>query len=430
MAAGTESQVLAVELERVMEDVPLLYERDDVFYAQVEKRPAEIVSSIAMRIPLELRPGGKAGMWSSDGGDMGRGDMPTYDKAEVNTTELIYRMEWTSRRKYGVDSNRKAVVNTFRRDLANGMKEFRRFSDTLCMTAGNAVIGTITTVTTVGGIDTYTFTTDGFGVRLMRFDQEIDIWNASLTTKRTGNGVGNSGSYPILYYDGPNKTIQITSPGSVAGDTQPQPGDLVIVQGNTTSPPSSILGVPYHNNNSSTGSWLGFNRATTPEVRANGTNVGGGLSLPPARLAINKIGDRLGILKRNMKLFWWTHPCQSQAYEELGQLVSIINKEDKNEGLDLYFSNNMRLAGAPLKESFNWDKTRMDAIDMEHYGRAEFYPTRFFKDENGLKFFVVRGASGGVAASNLTMIVANWQLFTDCPPAISYLYGLSVPPGY
>jgi hypothetical protein len=430
MPAGSENQVIAAELERVEPTIPLLYERDDTFFSQVDKRPAEVVSSIAMRVPLELRPGIKTGQWNPDGGDAGRGDMATYDKAEVNTVDFIGRMEWTMRRRWGVDTTRKSTVNTLKRDLANGMAEMRRAQDSLCMTAGNGVLGTITTVASAGGVDTYTLTTDGFGARLMRYGQEIDIWDPTLATKRTGHGPGNAGSYPITYYDGPNKTIQVGSPSANAPDTAPQVGDLIVSQGITTNPPTSLLGVPYHASSSSVGTWLGFNRATTPEIRSNQVIAGGPLALPMARLAINKIGDRLGLKLRGKKLFAWMHPCQKQAYEELGQLSIVINKENKEEGLDLYFDDNMRLAGAPVKESYNWDKTRIDFNNMEFWCRAEFHPCTFMLDDNGNRYFLVRGASGGFGGSTLAYIVASWQLYSNNPASITYISGLTVPSGY
>ena len=434
---GAENQVLALELERVEEKLAIAFEREDTFFSQIEKRPAEIVSSIAMRVPLELRPGGKPGQWTSDGGDMGSGDMPTYDKAEVNTVELIHRLQWTLRRKFATDSNKKAIANGYKRDIASAMKEFRRFNDSLCMGAGAGQLGTVTTVTTAGGSDTYTCTTDGFGVRLMHYGWEIDIWDPTLTIKRTGAGPGNGGSYQINYYDGPNKTISILgSPGTV------QPGDIIVAQGSTfgisnlypggtitANPPTSILGVPYHANNSSVGSWLGFNRATTPEIRANGVNASGPFAIPMARLAINKVGDRVGM--DQMKKFQaWMHPCQKQQYEEIAQESIIINKEAKEEGVDLYFNDSMRMAGAPVKCSFSWDKTRIDMVDLDAYGRAEFYAPKWHKDENGNRYFVARGASGGLGAIEFAYIVASWQLYVNNPAAIAYIYTLTVPSGY
>jgi hypothetical protein len=425
MPTGGEAQVIAVELERVEPKIAVLFERDDVFYSHIEKGEGEVVSSISMRIPLEIHPSGVSGSFSSDGGDLGLGNMPDYDKAEVNTAELRHALQWTFRRKYGTDSSRKAVVDTFKRDLASAMEEFRRFNDSLCMTAGNGVLGTITTVSNsggVGGTDTYTLTTDGYGVRLLRMKQPFSVWDPTLTTLRNPGTL--IGELTVSYYDGPNKTIQATnSPNNV------QVGDLIVASGNWSSPPSVILGVPYHATNASTGSWLGFNRATTPEIRANRVQASGALSLPMPRLAINKIGDRLG-KKTRKKLSAWMHPCQQQQYEELGFEASIINKEAKEEGLDLYFNDNMRLAGAPVETSYSWDKTRIDFVDYSIYKRAEFYKTQWFKDDNGNRYFVLRGTSGGVATSSLAYVVAAWQLYATNPAGIAYIDTLTVPSGY
>lgn len=422
MPTGGEAQVIAAELERVEPKIAVLFERDDTFYAHVEKGEGEMVSSISMRVPLEIHPSGVSGSFSSDGGDVGTGDMPDYDKAEVNTTEMKHALQWTFRRKFGTDSTRKAVLDTFRRDLASGMKEFRRFNDSLCMTAGNGVLGTITTVSTSNGVDTYTLTTDGFGARLVRMKQPFSVWDPTLTILR--NPPSYAGELKVSYYDGPNKTIQATnSPGNV------QPGDLIVASGNWSSPPSVLLGVPYHASSSSLGSWLGFNRATTPEIRANRVQASGALSLPMSRLAMNKVGDRLG-MDHKKKLDAWMHPCQRAQYEELGFEASIINKEAKEQSLDLYFNDDMRLAGAPVRCSFSWDKTRIDFVDYAIYKRAEFYKTHWLKDSNGNRYFVMRGVSGGVATSELAYIIASWQLYATNPAGIAYIDALTVPSGY
>jgi hypothetical protein len=422
---GGSRGTMAAELERVESKIPILFERDDVFYSKIEKRPGEVVSEISMRMPLEIHPSAVVGQFSSDGGDLGLGNMPDYDKAEINTVEIKIGLQWTSRRKYATDSARKAVLNTFRRDLASAMAEFRRANDSLCMTAGNGVLGIITTVTNVGGVggtDTYTLTTDGFGARLLRMKQPFSVWDPTLTVLRNVGTL--AGELVVSYIDVPNKVIQATnSPNNV------QAGDLIVFSGNWVSPPASLLGIPYHANNSTVGTWLGFNRATTPEIRANRVQAGGSLALAMPRLAINKIGDRLGINKRK-KLSACMHPCQKQQYEELGFEASIINKDAKEQGLDLYFNDNMRMAGAPVWESFSWDKTRIDFIDYDIWGRAEFYAPGWYKDENGQRYFVTRGLSGGVATSNLAYITAAWNLYPNNPAGISYIDNLSVPSGY
>jgi hypothetical protein len=123
------------------------------------------------------------------------------------------------------------------------------------------------------------------------------------------------------------------------------------------------------------------------------------------------------------------HPCQKQAYEELGQLVSIINKNPKQDALDLYFSDNMQMAGAPVKCSFSWDKSRIDFILNEVWGRAEMHPAGFYTVD-GRKIFELRGASGGVKTSQIFYITASFNLFVNNPAACSYIDGLTVPTGY
>jgi hypothetical protein len=420
MPSGQEAQVAATELERVAPKIAVLFERDDTFYSQIEKRPVEIISSRDMRIPLELRPGGKPGHVNLDGGDFGRGDMPTYDKAVINTVNLKYVMEWTTKRKWSTDNARKAVVNTLRRDLASSMKSFRRYIDSLCMTPGNGVLGTISAVSTAAGVDTYTLNTDGFGAKLMQFNWNIQVWNSALTVCRTAaDGTGT----PITFIDYANKQIKVAAvTGAIAGD-------VIVAEGLTTVPPVSIDGVSYHHNSASTGTWLGFNRATTPEIRANRVAAGGTLTLPMPRLAINKIGDRIGMDNRR-RLVAWMHPCQAAAYEELGFEIMRIQKSAKEEGLDLYFNDNMTMAGSPVKKSYSWDKKRIDFVDYDAWGRAEYHATGFYKDENGNIYFVARGTSGGVATSNIAQLVASFNLFVNNPPACSYIDTLAVPSGY
>ena len=171
-------------------------------------------------------------------------------------------------------------------------------------------------------------------------------------------------------------------------------------------------------------------RSTTPEIRANRVNGGNAaLTLPLPRLAVNKIGNRVGI-ENDFNPRAWTHPCQQQAYEEIGQLVSIIQKAAKEESLNMYFGgSNMQLAGAAVTPSYNWDKTRIDFIVDEVWGRGEILPIGFYTTD-GRKIFEIRGASGGVAAAEIFYMVVGMQTFVSNPAACSYIDSLAVPVGY
>lgn len=418
--AQVEADVIALELEKVRPRVPTLFDRDDKFYGFISKKPVEVISNRDMRIPLELRPGGKSGHFEPEGGDLGRGDASRYDKAVVNSVYLKYALEWTLKSQWATDDSRKAVLNNFKDMMAKAMNEFRRFLDAMCMTDGTGVLATVGTYSvgtgTAGG-DRLTLDSDGFGAKLLRFGQPVNIYAANLLTNRT---VGAERTINFIDYE--NKIVDIV-PSVATGIAT----DKVVVSGVSATPPVSLLGVPYHHNNASTGSWLGFTRSTTPEIRANRVNAGGTLALPFPRRAINKLGDRVGIDER-MQLTAWMHPCQAQAYEELGQMVSLIQKQAREEGLDLYFGENMQMAGAPVKKSFAWDKKRIDFI-TDVWGRAQIKDVDFH-EVGGKKIFEVRGTSGGVVTSMLMYLVCGFNLFVDNPAKCSYIDNLTVPTGY
>jgi hypothetical protein len=413
------ASVIATEMEKVTKKVPVLYDMDDLFYTEIEKRPVEVISERDMRIPMNLRPGGYFGYYDPDGGDLGIGSGPDWQKGVINTNHFKIGIQWTKKAEWGTDSSSKAVINTFRELMAKAMPEFRKQSDNQCHTAGNGILGVVSTQGPgPGGTTELKLNTDGYEIRLLRFGQRINFYNAAQTVQKTVN------PSKIVYYD-VNSAIIRVSP-AVAGLVA---GDVITPEGLSGPTPTGLFGIPYHISNSSVGLWLGYDRATTPEIRANGVDAGGAaLALPFPRLAINLIGDRVGINERT-KLQARMHPCQVQAYEDLGQLVSIIQKQASDEALNLYFSDNIRMAGAPVKQDYSHDKKRIDIMKMETWGRAELHPAGFY-EVDGRRMFEMRGPSGGVATSQIFYIVASWNLYTDNPAAQSYIYNLAVPTGY
>lgn len=415
--AVVEAQVAALELERVLPKIRVLFERDDKFYAIVKKRPVEKISNRQMRIPLELRPGGSFQYFNADGGDLGRGGGPTFDKAVVTAVFVSENIEYTKLTQWSTDDERKSITNGIRRLTASALDELRRQIDSQLMQPGNGVIGTVTTDTPAGGSNVLTLTTDGFGTRLIRFGQTVQVFDATLATNR--------GSALVTQSDVENKTISLTP--QIAGVIA---GDLIVTNG--ISAPTALpalFGVPYHHSNASTGTWLGFSRSATPEIRSNRVNGGNsGYSLPLARLAMNKIGNRVGI-DNTFKPDAWMHPAQQAAYEEIGQLVSIIQKTAKNEKLNMYFGNDMQMAGADVKTSYSWDKTRIDFIVEEVWGRAEILPIGFYTTD-GRKIFEIRGPSGGVMTADIFYMVNGMQTFVTNPAATAYIDALAVPTGY
>src|ERR1700730_2109943 len=147
MPAQANANVIALQLEKVRDKVPLLYERDDILLTMIQQRgDVEKFSSRNMRLPLQLVPGGKAGSYNADGGDLGRGSGTTYDGAQVSPIFFRFAVEISKLVEYASNAREKAIENAVKREVANGMKQFRSFLDKVIQTGGNGVLGTITNV--------------------------------------------------------------------------------------------------------------------------------------------------------------------------------------------------------------------------------------------------------------------------------------------
>ena len=418
------SDVLALQLEKIEKKIEILFEIDDTFYSQVEKSAdAVAVNARDMKVPIQFAPGGYFGQWNPDGGNLGRGSGPSYENAVIPTVDFRYALEWTKKAEWTTNGGTDAVISTMNRNLAQAMPNFRAHMDSMCMTGGNGVLGTVTAYSTGGGADTLVLSND-FGVKLLMEGQKVNIYDTTLATKKTING-----EPEIVFRDVPTRTIKL-SPVTTT-PAVPAVGDKIVIEGVTGANPVSLFGVPYHVSNSSAGNWLGFSRANYPAVRASRVDgAGAALTLPLPRLALNLLGDRAQSTKK-LKLKIWLHPAQVAQYETLGQQVNVMNidKKASTQGLDLYFGEDMSMAGVPLQPSFKWNKTRIDMLDMSSWGRAELKKPGFYTAD-GRKFFEVRGADGGVAAATLLYIVASWNLFTTNPQENAYIDNLLVPAGY
>ncbi len=413
--AVVEPNVVALELEKVTIDVQTLFDYDDRFFTNIKKKNVEKISYRQMRVPLRLRPGGNFGYVDLNGGDLGRGSGPQWDKAVLQSVFMKEGVEYTKLTQVATDDSRKSVQNAVRELVSSALDEFKKQIDSQLMQSGTGQVGTVSSVTTSGGVDTVVLT-NTFGAKLVRFNQVVQVFDSTMATNR--------GSATITLWDVANNTIQLTPAIASIAAT-----DVLITEG-ITSPLSmpALYGVPYQHSNASTGTWLGFSRASTPEIRANRVNAGGSaFSLPLPRLAINQIGNRTGI-DNNFKPKAWLHPCQKQAYEDVGQSVSFIQKAPKEEGLNMYFDK-MSMAGAPTMESYSWDKTRIDFVTDDVWGRGETLPVGFYKTD-GRNIFEIRGASGGVATAEIFYMVCGFQVFVNNPAACAYIDNLQIPSGY
>src|SRR6266571_510547 len=309
MPAQANANVVALQLEKVRDKVLLLYERDDILLTMIQQRgDVEKVSSRNMRLPLQVNPGGKAGSYNADGGDLGRGSGTAYDVAQVSPIFFRFAIEITKLVEYATTGRERAIENAAKREVANGMKQFRAFLDKLMQTAGNGVLGTISSFAST----TWTMATPP-GAALVYVGQTIQVYDSTLTTNRGTANV--TAADPIS----PTQTITVdVNPAGLAN------GDVIVHDG---------------------------------------------------------------------------------------------------------FSGRKTMSGIPIKSSVNADQTRVDFLDLSHWGRAVLKDIDFY-EVNGNTVFPIYGASGGLADSYIFYFDTAFQVWDDSPRTGAFVDTLSRPQGY
>ena len=381
-----------------------------------------------MRLPLQIRPGGKAGLANLDGGDLGRGSGTTYDVAQVTPVFFRHAVEITKLVEYSTNAPEKAIENAAKREVKNNMAQFRSFLDKVMQTNGNGVLGTVGSIVTTGlpsGVGAQINLTTPPGAALFYYNQTIQFYDPTLTTNRN---VAASVTSNILLVDPFNKFIQIDNL-----PTGTSVGDAVVHDGLTGAQPVSLFGVPYHQTNATTGTWLNLNRATYPVELATPHVAGNNAAITPGvvRLAINKVRKALGTNQIG-KLIAYTALEQENAWEQLGISISQVIKEGaggRASDLDLLFTGELTMAGVPIKSSINANQARIDFLDLSHWGRAVMQDIDFY-DVGGQTVFPIYGASGGLSAAYIFYFVTGFQVWNESPRSGAYIDSLAIPTGY
>ena len=271
MGQGNLSNVIATEVEKLRSVLPLLYERDDVFLKMLHARgDVEKVSARLMRLPLQIKPGSKSRAFNADGGDMGRGGFTFYDFATVTPQFFLHAIEWTKLLQYSTDTSEKAIQKMVPKEIKNGMAQFRAFLDKILQTSGNGVMATISSIT-----GTVLTLTSPPGADLISMDMDLQVYDTTITINR--------GKITAAIVSPLNKTITLdpSTPlplGTVAGD-------VLVYDGLSGAQPIGVFGIPYHQSNAITGTWLNMNRSTYPVQLASQSVNAASAALTPATVA-------------------------------------------------------------------------------------------------------------------------------------------------
>jgi hypothetical protein len=428
MASGlTGAGLLGAMLEKVDPNLYRLFENSKMFYFQLQKKSrTEEVSMRPYRIPIQFTPTGLFSGYDPDGGDMGVGNGPVIDHAELTPIYHRQAARFTQKALYTTDTSQKAVVKANTLVIDDALKTMQMAIDQTAQGPGNGQLGIISSVST----STATMQVPN-GANGVYDGEQVNVISADLTTLRNPAGPLTVAVHDEVQANTVTFTTDISGLGIVSGD-------LIVDPFITPQNPFGLFGVKYHQNNAVTGTWQNLDRSAYPfNLRTSRVNAGGGaLQHLYVMQVIAKMKKSIGIEQfQKGKYKAYCNTDQEIAYKQLGINVQIINKigpggQNASGPLDVLYSNSIQFEGIGLlgdDVSIRADQTRIDFFDMSRWLRVVSKEISFYKNLDGQMVFQQYGDSGGVAAAWLFYYDVGHQIGNTCPLAGGFIDSLAAP---
>jgi hypothetical protein len=418
---GLNINSVALQIEKVRPEVPILYQQDDTLLGLIEDRTdgLQAVSTRTYRAPVNIQQGGNLKQINPDGGPFGRGSAFKTEALLLNQVYLGYVVEYSAQAKIATDSKEKAVENYVAQLNENEMKMFRTGIESIVAFGDGS--GTLDSITSVANSPVLAVNNaNGFQ------DQQVVQVFPSLTA-------ASRGSMQIMMVDSIANTITIDPSTPVPLGTQA--GDLLIIDGAAGVANSSLNGLVALQLNSNVGSYLGVQRAAYPGRLSCPLIAGASAPITPqrARLMLNQSRLALGVdTPENAKYFWYMTLDQEAQIENIGLIVTqvIQNQLKGDSSQDMLMKTAPKtFAGRPIKASIHGIPGRIDGIAAKHWFRAQIQALDYY-DVNGQTIFPAYASDGSIE----TLFLVNWwigfQIGNDNPRAGVYSTANAIPSGY
>ena len=131
---NTLNQSTALMYERVRSKIALLYPREQVFADMIKRIENDLVSTRAMRIPVQMISGSQFAQTVLNGSNTVGFPTPTASDYEVfQTTPIAFVQStgWSLDSAFATESSEQAVDSFAKRELKNALKEFGCYTDVM-----------------------------------------------------------------------------------------------------------------------------------------------------------------------------------------------------------------------------------------------------------------------------------------------------------
>jgi hypothetical protein len=159
------------------------------------------------------------------------------------------------------------------------------------------------------------------------------------------------------------------------------------------------------------------------------------LALGHLRLAYDGIVQNLGLDEVGAKegLFWYRNTAQRTSYEELVSKVRRVYQAEGGSVKDPDMLNDEEehtWMGMRTLTGIHQDPTRIDLINRNAWGRAQWLDVDFYTMEDGTWLFPITAEDGSPTSSSVFYYAAGVQFFVDNLLSTASIINLSTPIGY
>jgi hypothetical protein len=437
--AVSNTQALPVQLETVRKEFPKMFDEADTVYAAIVKRSKSTRISpwsagsgavAGFRIPVQQYPGGVLKAVSLDDGDLGTGNMPTWQYMAIGYFALALNYLLPTLTMYGTETDAQSIVKVWKDTLKEAIPELTNYADILFHTAGDGILATANGTGSPANTNPQYQLEPNFGPQRLRLGQTVDVYN-------TGGTVLKGTGLTVASNDVVNKTTTLTGTVGGAGAVNT---DIIALSGlaATLAAGSSRLGLYNFNSSATSGTTLTLSRTTVPELVTPNITASSGLS-PAFVLALK---DQLiqrrqkeaysGIVgiahmaQRAAAFFTGDAIAEAQYRGESGTVTKNFDRVPQNsdEDSDFTFGTVVHMV------SKRQDRSRLDWVTKKNWGRVNLKELDFFKKPNGDYVFEDRSSSGTVKTGMFFSLIATDNIYCADPGANGMITALTLPPGY
>jgi hypothetical protein len=385
-----------------------------------KKGEVEMIGERDYRIPAETIPGGDAGTYDPQGGDMGRGSMP--QGLAMIQSYFPFRLNYELDKLSIKATTNTGIKNPFTLCVSRAYKEFMLYRDKWNHGDGTATLATATAHSSSSGVSVYTLDSV-FSAQLLRRGQPVTVYNNGLTTLNTAAlriaGINSAA---------PSVTLNGVVPSAAATDK-------ICFAGVSGASPTGPRGLAYWISSATSGTTANINRANESQIISKSTNAASAPYIVEHVMGLYDqiLNDRGEVAQ---ELLGVCAPAQrAAAYNNIMSIQNILLDSTKAQAVDrlpqLKGRDSFMYGNVPHYVDIHHDKTKVNFIVPRMWGMARLSDADFFETDGksgpDARFIQIYGGSGGPAAATWFGLTVEENPYTIDPGSQGLVYNLPLP---